>query len=275
MISRRPPSVAGYFYKEHPQELRKEVENLLHRASVQKPRGSLRALIAPHAGYRYSGLTAAYGYRLLQGLKFDTVIIVGPSHREYFDGISIYPGDSYVTPLGEVPIDTEVRGEIIRQGKGVLLSDVGHRLEHSIEVQLPFLQFVLSDVQFVPIVMGDQHRLFCLALSEVISNVCRGREALLVASTDLSHYHEYDVAVQLDKRVVDCVEHYDVETLSAKLEAEEVEACGGGPMVTVMMASKALGANTSMILHHCNSGDVTDNRETVVGYLSAALLQVH
>lgn len=263
------------FYPDVQTVLMRNVDELLEQAEGRAIPGTIRGLISPHAGYIYSGLTAAHAYRLLKGSSVDTVIVVGPSHREYFDGISVYPGDAYRTPLGDVQVDADVRSDIVRIGKGIVISFAGHRSEHSVEVQLPFLQRVLSKFTFVPIVMGDQRREFCEHLSEVLATVASSRNAVLIASSDLSHYHRYNEALALDKQVVRDVELLKPNDLLAKLEQEEVEACGGGPMVSVMLAAQKLGANKSHVLYYCNSGDVTGEKDAVVGYLSAALTKVN
>lgn len=275
MEAKRKAAVAGYFYPDNPRELEHEIERLIERVPGNRIEGTVKALISPHAGYMYSGFTAAHAYKLLKGKTVDTVIVVGPSHREYFDGISVYPGEAYVTPFGEVKIDSDLRKAISQNVRGILLSDIGHRLEHSVEVQLPFLQYVMPKTKFVPVVMGDQRRRHCHVLAEALAKTCAGGDILLIASSDLSHYHPYDEAKKLDRQVIEMVESGDAEKLLRKLETNDVEACGGGPMVAVMTASAALGGTTPAILHHCNSGDVTGNRDTVVGYLSAAFLQGH
>lgn len=269
----RHPAVAGLFYEADPIRLNRNVTDLLDQAGDHKLTGALLGLVSPHAGYVYSGSTAAVGYKLLKNKKFDAVVIVGPSHREYFSGISIYPGDGYLTPLGEISVNTEIRDELLKQSKVIVSTDAGHRGEHSVEVQLPFLQKVLGSFSFVPIVMGTQRRDYCLALGNALAKAAIGKNLLLVASSDLSHYHPYDVAVSLDKRVIDSVEAFDENALMDRLEQEEVEACGGGPMVAVMHAVKQLGANASEALYYCNSGDVTGEKDAVVGYLSAAFIQ--
>ncbi len=275
MNAKRKPAVAGYFYPADVAELRREVEVMLANARPSVPVGDVVGLISPHAGYTYSGSTAAYGYSLLMKREFDSVVVVGPSHREYFDAISIYPGGSFMTPLGELPIDGQLRAEIQQAYAGIILSEVGHREEHSVEVQIPFLQSVLPNCKFVPVVMGDQSRRHCLALADALAKAAKGKNVLLIASSDLSHYHNYAEAVLLDRKVIHDVDSFASDALLDKFEREEVEACGGGPMVAVMMASKMLGANKSVVLFHCNSGDVTGDHDRVVGYLSAALLRVH
>lgn len=269
----REPAVAGFFYTAEPVFLRKEVEQLLSAANPPKVNGTLRGLISPHAGYSYSGLTAAFGYKLIEKREFDVVIIIGPSHREYFDEISIFQGDSYRTPLGEVKIQSEIRALLCDYHRRIIVSSKGHHLEHSIEVQLPFLQTVLVDFAFVPIVMGDQRRGNCDLLADALATVLKGKKVLIVASSDLSHYYTYDVANNIDSRVLNDVRNFDADALLTKLEHEEAEACGGGPIVVAMKALSQLGCTKTEILHHCNSGDVSFQKDSVVGYLSAAIIQ--
>jgi len=271
----RQPAVAGAFYDADPGVLRRHVDSLLDQARGTTVKGSIKGLVSPHAGYVYSGSTAAVGYRLLRGKSYDAVILVGPSHREFFTGASIYPGDSYRTPLGDVPVHKEMRDELVKEGGTIMLSDAGHRGEHCLEVQLPFLQRVLGEFSIVPIIIGNQRREFCLALGNALAKAASRRNVLLVASSDLSHYHPYDEAVKLDRQVIGLVEALDEKTMMDQIEEERIEACGGGPVVSVMHAAKLLGANRSQVLFYCNSGDVTGDKDAVVGYLSAAFLQVN
>ncbi len=272
-VSVREPAVAGMFYPQDRNVLTHEVDALLRRADLKKIDGELRGLISPHAGYIYSGYTAANGYKLLQGKNFETVVIIGPSHREYFRGISIFPGSAYRTPLGLLEVDDALRSEMIRDGGVIFSSILGHREEHAVEVQLPFLQRVLGQFKILPIVMGDQGREYCLLLGEKLAEVLNGKKVLLVGSTDLSHYHSYDVACELDRIIIEDVRDYSEDRLLNDLEMHRAEACGGGPMAATLIASKKLGADSVEILHYCNSGDVTGDREGVVGYLSAAVVR--
>lgn len=273
MSTIRQPVVAGLFYPELQTVLTRSVEELMLRAALRPAKGRLRGVIAPHAGYIYSGYTAAIGYKLLKGKSFDSVIIIGPSHREYFNGVSIYNGDAFKTPMGNVEIDHNLRDQLVKEWADISVAETGHMAEHSIEVQLPFLQNALRSFSFVPIVMGDQRKELCRRLADTIGKVCTGRNVLLVASSDLSHYHPYKEAIELDRMVLEEIERYDADGLLKKLEMQEVEACGGGPIAVVMMAARQLGANTSQVLHYCNSGDVSGEKDAVVGYVSAALYQ--
>jgi AmmeMemoRadiSam system protein B len=267
----RPPAAAGMFYPDDADQLRNEVSGLISSEPPTKLSGSVFALVVPHAGYMYSGYTAARAFALLQGLKIGTIVLVGPSHREYFDGISIFPGAAYQTPLGTVIVDEEMRTEMLEKFSSVQSSLQGHRSEHSLEVQLPFLQHVAHESKILPIIMGDQRRNYCVQLAEALAESVRGKNVLLVASSDLSHYYPYEVAQRLDAVVLSSLQNLDEKQLMHDLETERTEACGGGPVVAVLTAAKMMGANSCSILHSCNSGDVTGDRDTVVGYVSAAL----
>jgi AmmeMemoRadiSam system protein B len=266
----RPPAVNGLFYPNEPAGLRREVSAMLQNVERRVTRGKVRGLIVPHAGYTYSGLTAAYGYALLRGHSYDVVVIVSPSHQEFFDGVSVYSGSAYRTPLGEIPVHSELREKLAQQCQCVLVSERGHGQEHAVEVQLPFLQHVLTSFSLLPIVIGNQERAYCYELGEALASVLSGREYLLVASTDLSHYHSATVANKLDGVVIEDVRQFDHGKLMADLESGKTEACGGGPVVAVMVALQHLGVVSMEVLHHCNSGDVTGDEDRVVGYLSAA-----
>jgi hypothetical protein len=271
----RAPTVAGMFYEKSPTELRKNIDELLNRVQLPKVEGTVRAIVSPHAGYVYSGFTAAHAFKLLEGRKYDCVIVIGPSHREYFDGISIYSGDVYETPLGKVPINHEVRSELLQGEKNIVASVAGHRSEHSLEVQLPFLQCVLKEFSVVPIIMGDQRRHLCEQLSAALTRVIVNKNVLLIASSDLSHFHAYDEAVLLDKRVIRAVEQFNPDEFIDELEDKSFEACGGGPIAVAMKTAQRVGANRAEVLHYCNSGDITGDKSGVVGYLAAAFMQVN
>jgi hypothetical protein len=257
------------FYPSDSEGLRKQVKQLLDHAPKKIIRGMVRGLVSPHAGYMYSGPTAAAGYATLKGENYETVVVISPSHRESFAGVSIYPGHSYLTPLGEIPIDVAMRDELTKASRRVVVGEAGHRDEHAIEVQLPFLQEVLGNFKLLPLVMGDQGRETCLELGEALSRVIGERRVLVVASTDLSHYHTARVADAIDVTAINDVNKFDYKQLMADLESGTTEACGGGPTVAMMAALHALGVKHMEVVHHCNSGDITGDSRTVVGYLSA------
>jgi AmmeMemoRadiSam system protein B len=260
------------FYPADAVRLAREVRSLLREARPPAVAGTLAAIVAPHAGYEYSGATAAAAYRLLEGRTIRTVVIISPSHREYFPGISVYDGDAYRTPLGDLEVDRELREALVQGDPVITAGSAGHRAEHAIEVHLPFLQSALASPPLIlPIVMGDQRPDFCRRLGRKLAAILAGSDALMVASTDLSHFHGYDEAEALDGAVIRTIERGDAERLLDDLACDRAEACGGGPTAAVLLAAQALGASKVTILHHCNSGDVTGDRRNVVGYVSAAI----
>ncbi len=268
----RPPAVANMFYPGEPRVLEKNVQELLETSEPPAVSGHIVGLVCPHAGYMYSGRVAAYAYKLVAGRHYPVVAIISPSHREYFPGVSVFDGRGYLTPLGLVPVAADLAEKLIEQDDRIFSSWAGHTEEHALEVQLPFLQKVLTDFKIIPIVMGDQDAETCRMLGNVLATVLEGHSALIVASSDLSHYYPYDQAVRIDQGTERYVAQFDETGLMEALETRRSEACGGGPMVAAMIASKKLGAQESRILLYQNSGDVTGDHSRVVGYLSAAFV---
>jgi AmmeMemoRadiSam system protein B/AmmeMemoRadiSam system protein A len=267
----RESVIAGSWYPGDPARLTKDIKGYLKQVPAHKIEGELIALISPHAGYMYSGQVAAHAYKLLEGKRYDIVVIIAPSHRAYFKGASVYPKGGYRTPLGIVPIAEEITEVLMKKNPLIDSIPQAHAQEHSLEIQLPFLQVVLKDFRLVPIVMGQQDLPMCRELSAAIADVIKGKNALVIASTDLSHFHTYNEAVALDQKFVEYVSAFDPAGLSNALKEGECEACGGGPVVAVMLAAQTLGADKSEVLTYANSGDVTGDHSNVVGYMAAAL----
>lgn len=268
----RESVLAGSWYPASASELRRQVEKFLQRVPESNEKGKLFALIVPHAGYVYSGPVAAYSYKLLEKRKFDTVIIIAPSHRVRFEGVSVYDQGGFSTPLGLVPIDRDLIEALEENDRHIRFVAEAHAMEHAVEIQLPFLQVLMPAFKLVPLVMGSQDLETCRRLARSIADCSRGRSVLVVASSDLSHFHTDEEARRLDRRVEARIGECDVEGLSQDLAEGKSEACGGGPIVAAMLAAKLMGANRCRILHYGTSGDVTGDRNRVVGYLAAALL---
>jgi len=267
----RESVIAGSWYPGDPQRLTQDIKGYLQRVPPQQLEGEPIAVIAPHAGYIYSGQVAAYAYKLVEGTRYDLVAVVAPSHRAYFKGASVYARGGYRTPLGVVPIAEGVADELMKHSALITFVPQAHAQEHSLEIQLPFLQVVLGDFKLLPIVVGEKDLYTCEEISKALVKVLRGKKVLLVASTDLSHFHPYGKAVELDQVVLGCVEEFDPEGLSKALHQGRCEACGGGPTVAVMLAAQALGADSARVLKYANSGDVTGDQSSVVGYMAAVL----
>jgi AmmeMemoRadiSam system protein B/AmmeMemoRadiSam system protein A len=268
----RQPAVAGSFYPGNQKALRETVTSMLEKAGPSRVTGRIVGLVAPHAGYVYSGQVAAWAYRAVEGTQYDAVVVVAPSHHVYFAGSSIFRDGSYMTPLGAIETATDIADAIAAADPSVGSRADAHTQEHSLEVQLPFLQVALPRLRLVPIVMGDQSLAASRRLAKAIAAGVRGKNVLLVASTDLSHYHNYAQAVSMDLVVMDHIEKYDPEGLLNDLDRERCEACGGGPVAAVMLAARELGAVRAVVLNHANSGDVTGDKSAVVGYMAAALV---
>lgn len=266
----RKSVIAGTWYPGDPVTLRGEIRRYLDRVPAEPVEGQVVGLVSPHAGYLYSGRIAAHGYRLIEGQSYDAVVVIGPSHRVLFHGASVWPSGGYETPLGVVPVDSGLAAAIL-EADPVLNSDrKPHAAEHSVEIQLPFLQVALGPFAFVPLVMGTQDLRTCEAVAEAVWRAAKGRRVLVVGSSDLSHFHSYDQAKRLDGVVVDLVRKRDFRGLASRLEEGSCEACGGGPVVTVMLFAEKSGARGVRVLEYANSGDVTGDRRQVVGYMSAA-----
>jgi MEMO1 family protein len=275
----RRAAVAGSWYPGTAAALTEEVDGHLVASERIFAPGRLVALLSPHAGLRYSGPVAAHGYALLlapaavagRGAE-STVVLVGPSHRAAFDGVALHARGAWETPLGRTPIDEELAQALLDADPVVFDDPDVHRDEHSLEMQMPFLQRVVPGLRIVPMLMGTQSRDEVESLAAALAGALAGRDALLVASSDLSHYQPAAVANRTDAEVVGQIGRFDEEALMGRLEKHHNVACGGGPLVAVMKAARALGADRSTVLKYGDSGDVGErDKSHVVGYLSAAL----
>jgi len=266
----RHQQVAGYFYPAEKDKLQSDISVMLQNAKQEKSFQKIFGIVTPHAGYIYSGKTAAYAYNLLKDKSYKTVIVISPSHAEYFPGICIYDGEAYETPLGLVEIDNEMADNLLENSKIIFRGIHGHRKEHALEVQIPFLQSVLKDFKIVPIVMGDQSKLFVDELAEKISRVANDK-TLIVASSDMSHFYSSEEADRLDSVVEKRINDFDFEQLLRDLDDHRCEACGGGSIAAMMKAASLKNINKSLVINRSDSGNVTGDKSEVVGYLSAVV----
>ncbi len=270
-IKIREPILAGTWYPEQAETLRRDIRSYLDAAKPPSIEGEIKGVVVPHAGYFYSGAVAAYAYKLLEKKSFQRVIVMAPSHRAAFRGVSIGPMEGYRTPLGVVPVDKDMV-ERLRAGSPLVKYHPGAEArEHSLEIQLPFLQVVLDNFKLIPLIMGDSSFSLCEEIATLLYELCRNDSVLLAASTDLSHFHTYEEAKVLDDIVLKKVEAFDPQGLHQNLRDRHCEACGAGPMVTLMMATRKLDADGAKVLHYANSGDVTGDKKSVVGYMAAAI----
>jgi AmmeMemoRadiSam system protein B len=270
----RYPQVAGAFYPAS----KEAIEKMLRQYFSSDPptrKLEISCIVAPHAGYIYSGEIAAKAYRLLSGQNFETVIVISPSHYDYFEGCSIYPGN-YKTAFGEIETDTVFAEHLIDQNDFINISTIGHTKEHALEVQLPFLQYVLESFKLVPIVMGKQSNASATQLAHLITNTLEqdaftDKRVLIVSSSDLSHFYDAKHARKLDDVIVSDIASLDDEKLDTDILQKKGEACGYGPILTGIKASKMLGATQCKITGYGTSGDVNHDYSKVVGYVSAAI----
>lgn len=264
----REPRVAGMFYPSNKDELKKQINSYLDEVEGGETFENISGIISPHAGYIYSGKTAAAVFKTIVGKTYKNVIVLSPSHREYFQGISVYSGDAYKTPLGEIPINKELRDKIVSESKLIYSGMDGHREEHALEVQLPFLQIVLSNFHLVPIVIGDQSKKNIDELANVLSKYV-DENTLLVASSDLSHFYSKEEASIKDNRVAEHINQFDIEELQCDFDSKRCEACGGGGIIALLKTLKKNCINKTKIIMRSDSGDITGDDLEVVGYLSA------
>jgi AmmeMemoRadiSam system protein B/AmmeMemoRadiSam system protein A len=282
-ISYRPPTVAGAFYPADETELRHFVDSCLATGPGPDTTVDVRAIIVPHAGYVYSGGVAGKAYSLLKNKKYDSIVILAPSHQKSFQGASVFDGDAYVTPLGVIKVDKELSREIAGHYGSIVISRIGHGWtdkmnEHAIEVQLPFLQQVLPGIPIVPIVLGSQDTQMCDQLMQAIVKAVKksNKKVLIVASSDLSHYHDYETARSIDLPLTKDFERSDYFKMCYELFSRKREACGAAPIITAIMAAEQLGAMKPVGLQYATSADVEyfgTNKSSVVGYFSGAIMQ--
>ncbi len=288
----RPAAVAGSWYPGTADRLAREVDGYVAAANIGDVPVPL-AIVAPHAGLRYSGPVAGFAYRAIAPLQpapsdarshprtsapphYSSVVLVGPSHFVGFDGVSIWPRGSWETPYGAVAIDEPLGSEISAAAREVVDHRPAHAREHSLELQMPFIAHLCPGVPIVPLVMGFQRRDTAFALGDALARVIRSRRAtddrvLLVASSDLSHFHDARTAAAMDAVVLERVEQLDADGLMEALEDEPHHACGGGPVVSVLRAAAQLGATHARVLKYGDSGDVSGDKSSVVGYMAAAI----
>jgi AmmeMemoRadiSam system protein B/AmmeMemoRadiSam system protein A len=266
----RPSALAGMWYSADPAELKQQVGQYIAGAALPKVEGRIVALAVPHAGHVYSGPVAGYGYALLKDMDIHTVILAGPSHRQRFPGVSINLQD-YETPLGRVAVNRDLAEKIIKAGGNRFASyPEVHAKEHCLEIQLPFLQVVKPGVRIVPILFGSDDDETRMLLAKAMAEAAKDPGVLVIASTDLSHFHDAGTARNMDGALIEKVKAYDTDAVSKALADGSVEACGGGALVSVMTAARMLGADKAVALKYAHSGMVSRDNTKVVGYMAVA-----
>jgi hypothetical protein len=275
----RPSPIAGRWYEGERKVLARTVDAYIDAAQIPKLTGQVIAVVAPHAGHEYSGPVAGYAFAAVRGYTPDLVAVLSPFHNFHHADIVTSAHAAYGTPLGTVPID----GDAIEALEAALVPETGIHItrisndpEHSVEIELPFLQRVLSSKwKLLPLMVRTHESRACQALGKALAEVLKGRKALLVASTDLSHYHDQAAALSLDRALLAQVEAFEPETLFDLERSGRGSACGMGALAAVMWAAQELGADRIEILRHATSGDTTGDYSAVVGYGAAAILKTN
>lgn len=271
----RPSPIAGTWYQGRPDALSCEVDGYLDRAELPDLPGEVVALIAPHAGHRYSGAVAGHAFAAVRGCTHDLVAVISPYHQYASAPLLVSAHRAYQTPLGVVPLDVDTLSELeagLRAQAGLSLARIPYDHEHSLEIELPFLQRALAaPFQLLPIMVSAQTPSVSRALGKALADVLRGRHALLVASTDLSHFYDQATAQRLDAEMLRRIENFDPMGIFETERSGKGFACGHAAVAAVLWAARELGADTVTVLRHATSGDVTGDFSSVVGYGAAAV----
>jgi MEMO1 family protein len=275
----RPAVVAGKFYPEDPGRLSAVIDILMREAAdagMEQP----VAMVVPHAGYTYSGQICADAFRLASRFSFDRIIILGTHHTASdFQGISIFDAGEFETPLGRIPVDEAIAKKLLSAGKPVTADRRVHLREHSIEVILPFIQKVFPKAKIVPIIIGEPNLDMCQRFGGILADAIKGKNALIIASSDLSHYPGHSDATEVDRHTLNAMMRLDPGAFLTEVRRQEslpvrnlvTAACGLAPILTAMAAARSMGADCSRVISHANSGDTTlGDRSRVVGYAAVS-----
>jgi len=267
----RAPRLAGQWYDRDPSVLAGRIDAYLRRVDREAlPPGKVLAVMVPHAAYVYSGQIAAFAYRTVQGMDVESVIILAPAHRFGFQGCSIYPRGGYATPLGTAPVD-ESLAAALSEATGFSFMPRAHKEEHAVEIQVPFIQRALPRAKIVPVVMGYPRKETIVRLAEGLKKAIAGKKALIIASTDMSHFLSRKEARKKDAGTLDLIKNFQVDRLIRKCERGENIMCGGGPVAAVMLCLRERAGFE--LLRYGDSSDVTGDESRVVGYAAGVFVE--
>ncbi|MEM3442289.1 MAG: AmmeMemoRadiSam system protein B [Candidatus Bathyarchaeia archaeon] len=280
MAKIRRPTQAGAFYERDAEQLKKQIEEcFLHEFGpgeipkvVETGKRAVVGLVCPHAGYMFSGPVAAHAYyRLALDGRPDTVVIFGPNHTGYGSALAVMNEGFWRTPLGDVEVDGLTANQIVSESRIVDVDESAHRFEHSIEVQLPFLQYLFgSKFKIVPICFLMQDLSSAKEVGQAVAKVLAGKNAVVIASSDMTHYEPHERAVKKDGEALKAVEAMDETKFYSVIESQHVSACGYGPIIALIAAAKGLGAKEAKVLCYKTSGDVIGDYSSVVGYAAVS-----
>lgn len=275
----RPSPIAGQWYPGDATRLATSVDYYMDEAALPELPGQVVAVMAPHAGHLYSGPVAGYAFAALRGLSPDVVVVVSPMHHPYYEPLLTTAHKAYATPLGDIPVQQDALQELevcLQQELGFGMTLVANDMEHSLEIELPFLQRALAKpFTLIPLMLRDQSSRVARGLGQCLARLIAhgqalaGKSAILVASTDLSHFFTQSIADRLDAEILKQVSAFDPAGVLRAEDEEKGFACGCGALAAVLWAAKDLGADRALVLRHATSGDVTGDYERVVGYGAA------
>jgi len=273
----RPSPIAGSWYPGNATVLRSEVSRYLDSARLPALPGPVLGVISPHAGYHYSGPTAGYAYRAVQGQSYDLVVVASPLHDYLPYPFLTSAHQSYATPLGEIEVETDLLQQLnekLQKRSGEHLTAIANDHEHSLEIQLPFLQTALSQpFRLLPLMVREQNPAALQEMGEVLAETVAGQHLLLVASTDLSHFYPEEEANPLDATMMAQFAAFSPQGVLQAEASNTGFACGSGAVAVILWAAKALGGKQVTLLHHSTSGETSGDHERVVGYGAAAITQ--
>jgi len=277
-LNLRQPAVAGSFYASDLKSLNTQIENsFLHKIgpgeiplTISKRKRNIIGLVSPHAGYMYSGPVAANGfYKIALDGKPDTIIILGPNHQGFGENISIMVEGKWKTPLGELEIDTDIAENILKNSKIIKIDNKAHQYEHSIEVQLPFIQYIFGkNIKFVPICMTRQDINTDIEIAQSICSSVIDKNILIIASSDFTHYEPQEYAKNVDKQAINAILEFNPKKLYDMIYHQNLTMCGPGPITVMLIVCETLGAKKVELLKYATSGDVSGMYDQVVGYAS-------
>lgn len=268
----KEPNVSGQFYPDNPGLLSSQIDQYFSKADVSIFNRSIDIVIAPHAGYIYSGPVAAYGFKSVSKREYSTVVILAPSHFVDFDGISLWPEGGFRTPLGVVEVDKDFVQRLIVQHEKFYFYPQAFEGEHSLEVEIPFLQKTFQNFKIVPVIFGQPSfeilKDFSKALNQIIGD---RKDVLVLVSTDMSHYHTDEYARKMDNNTLEAIKGLQVEQIWKEFHLRTMEMCGWIPLTAALLYAQERGLNRVEVLRYANSGDITGERNRVVGYSSVVI----
>ena len=273
MLDTRPSPIAGRWYEANPKTLAASIDSYLNNAQLPELNGEVIAVIAPHAGHTYSGHVAGYAFAALRGIQPDLVVILSPYHNYSPHPFLVTAHQAYATPLGEIEVDRSALAELQTE-LGLPITAITKDQEHSLEIELPFLQRVLkNEFKLLPIMVRAESPMIAKKFGDALANMLRNKKAIIVASTDLSHFYDSKTAAMLDHEMLKRFESLDPDSIFEAEQTEKGFACGHAAVASMLWAAKSLGADKVQTLKYATSGDITGDHTSVVGYGAAIVLK--